>query len=272
MTVKHLTKAATVYEIAACVREYGYVVIDELVPVELMDRIEAELQPYFDTTQFGHLSELGFKTQRTGSLIARSPAVHELILQETYLGAIKALLSHAMTVQLTVTEVNSLAPGAEAQFLHQDEMLYDRFPFPPDYEILINSLWALTEFTEEMGATRVVPGSHTAGVGAQFSAEDSLPIEMKRGSVLIFSGKLYHGGGANRSEQIRRAIDIGFSVGWVRQVKNQYLSCPIEITRTLPKDLLSLMGYESTGGYGFVGDRHNALAVFDPAYQPLLKK
>ncbi|NLO54194.1 MAG: hypothetical protein GX105_07125 [Gammaproteobacteria bacterium] len=123
MTVKHLTKAATVYEIAACVREYGYVVIDELVPVELMDRIEAELQPYFDTTQFGHLSELGFKTQRTGSLIARSPAVHELILQETYLGAIKALLSHAMTVQLTVTEEASWAPGAEAQLLHQDEKL-----------------------------------------------------------------------------------------------------------------------------------------------------
>lgn len=261
MALQRLTRAATADEVAACVREHGYVVIDELVPVALMDRIEAELQPYFDSTAFGHLTELGFATQRTGSLIARSPSVRELILQEAFLGAMKQLLSHSATIQLALTEVTSLAPGAEAQFLHQDEMLYDNFPFPVGYEVFVNSLWALTDYTEEMGATRVVPGSHTAGAGAKFSDKDSLPVEMARGSVLLFSSKIYHGGGANRSDRIRRAIDIGFSVGWVRQVENQFLSCPIEVARTLPKELVSLMGYASTGGYGLVGDRENALTV-----------
>ena len=89
MALKYVERTATADEIATCVREHGCVIIDELVPVELMDRIETELQPYFDSTAFGHLSELGFATQRTGSLIARSPSVHELILQETYLGAVK---------------------------------------------------------------------------------------------------------------------------------------------------------------------------------------
>ena len=269
MAVQHVARTATAGEIAACVREHGHVVIDELVTAEVMDRIELELQPYFDSTRFGHLPELGFKTQRTGSLITRSPTVRELVMHETYLGAVKELLSHAATVQLAVTEVTSLAPGAEAQFLHQDEMLYDRFPFPVDYEIFVNSLWALTEFTEEMGATRVVPGSQTAGAGAQFRYEDSIPVEMTRGSVLLFSSKIYHGGGVNRSDRIRRAIDIGFSVGWVRQVENQYLSCPMEIARTLPKDLLRIMGYESTGGYGFIGDRQNSLTLFGLADEPM---
>ncbi len=269
MAIQHVARTATVGEVVACVREHGHVVIDELVPVEMMDRIEAELQPYFDSTSFGHLPELGFKTQRTGSLIARSPTVRELVMQETYLGAIKELLSHATTMQLAITEVTSLAPGAEAQFLHQDEMLYDRFPFPVDYEIFVNSLWALTDFTEEMGATRIVPGSHTAAAGAQFSYEDSMPVEMTRGSALLFSSKIYHGGGVNRSDRIRRAIDIGFSVGWVRQVENQYLSCPMEIARTLPKDLLSIMGYASTGGYGFIGDRQNAFTALGLANEPM---
>jgi ectoine hydroxylase-related dioxygenase (phytanoyl-CoA dioxygenase family) len=268
MALQHLAKTATVDEVAACVREHGHVIIDELVSVELIDRIEAELQPFFEATAFGHLSELGFGTQRTGSLIARSPSVHELILQETYLGAVKQLLSHSATVQLSLTEVTSLAPGAEAQFLHQDEMLYDNFPFPIDYEIFVNSLWALTDYTEKMGATRVVPGSHKAGTGAKFNDEDSLPVEMDRGSVLLFSSKIYHGGGANRSDRIRRAVDIGFSVGWVRQVENQFLSCPIEIARTLPKELVSLMGYASTGGYGLVGDRENALTTLGMANEP----
>lgn len=261
MTVQHLPNTATVTEIVACVREHGHVVIDQLAPTETMDRIQAELQPYFDSTAYGHLPELGFNTQRTGSLIARSPAVRELIMEKTYLGAAKELLSHANSMQLALTEVNSLSPGAQAQFLHQDEVLYDNFPFPADYEIFLNSLWALTDSTEAMGATRVVPGSHTAGAGAIYSHEDSIPVEMSRGSVLLFSSKLYHGGGENRSNQIRRMIDIGFSVGWVRQVENQYLSCPIEIARTLPEELQKVMGYESTGGYGFIGDRKNAFSV-----------
>ena len=93
-------------------------------------------------------------------------------------------------------------------------------------------------------------------------------MEMERGSVLLFSSKIYHGGGANRSDRIRRAIDIGFSVGWVRQVENQYLSCPMEIARTLPRELVSLMGYASTGGYGLVGGRENALTTLGIANEP----
>lgn len=264
MAIQHLSRTATITEIVACVREHGHVVIDELAPSETMDRIQTELQPYFDSTSFGHLPELGYNTQRTGSLIARSPAVRELVMEKTYLGAMKELLSHANSIQLSLTEVNSLSPGAKSQFLHQDEMLYDIYPFPADYEILINSLWALTDSTEEMGATRVVPGSHTAGAGAKFSFEDSLPVEMTRGSVLLFSGKIYHGGGDNRSNLTRRMIDIGFSVSWVRQVENQYLSCPIEIARTLPEDLQKIMGYGSTGGYGFIGDREDSLSILKP--------
>ena len=264
MTVQHMSRTATVAEVVACVREHGHVVIDELAPSETMDRIQAELQPYFDSTPYGHLPELGYHTQRTGSLIVRSPAVRELIMEKTYLGAVRELLSHASSMQLSLTEVNSLSPGAKAQFLHQDEVLFDNYPFSADYEIFLNSLWALTDSTEEMGATRVVPGSQTAGAGVTFSHEDSIPVEMTRGSVLLFSSKLYHGGGENRSNKIRRMIDIAFSVGWVRQAENQYLSCPMEIARTLPEDLQRIMGYESTGGYGFIGDRESALSVLKP--------
>jgi ectoine hydroxylase-related dioxygenase (phytanoyl-CoA dioxygenase family) len=259
MDIKHMSAKSDVSELVSSFRENGYVVIDRLVPESMMDAIEHELQPYFDSAPYGHLPELGFHTQRLGSLIERSRTVRELILQETYLAAVRQLFSHTTQVQLSVTEINSIAPGAEAQFLHQDEMLFDCFPFPVDYDVFINSLWALTDFTEEMGATRVVPCSHTAGPSAQFSQADSLPVEMPRGSVMIFSGKIYHGGGANRSQLVRRAIDIGFSAGWVRQVENQYLSCAKETARGLPLELAKLMGYESTGGYGLIGNRENAL-------------
>lgn len=103
MALQHVASTAPVDEVAACIREHGYVITNELAAVEVMDCIEAELQPYFDSTPFGHLSELGFNTQRTGSLIARSPAVCVMILQGTFLGAVKQRLSHSATVQLSLT-------------------------------------------------------------------------------------------------------------------------------------------------------------------------
>jgi ectoine hydroxylase-related dioxygenase (phytanoyl-CoA dioxygenase family) len=251
----HLPSSATVEEAAACVREHGYVVIDELVPADTMDRLDADLEPFYAATPFGTSPGLGFRTQRTGGLVGRSPTVRELVVHPLLLGTVRSLLAHASMVQLSLTEVITLAPGAEAQFLHQDELIYDGFPFDPDYLVSVNSLWAATEFTVESGATRIVPGSHRAGAGRTFDSSDAVPVEMARGSVLIFSGKLYHGGGENRSRSRRRALDLGFSVGWVRQEENQYLACPPEVARAFPEELLRLIGYDRGHGVGHTADR-----------------
>jgi ectoine hydroxylase-related dioxygenase (phytanoyl-CoA dioxygenase family) len=116
-----------------------------------------------------------------------------------------------------------------------------------------------------MGATRVVPGSQRLGPDERFTEADTVAAEMTRGSVLIFSGKLYHGGGENRSDRVRKALDLCFNVGWVRQEENQYLSCPPEIARTLPDDLLRLMGYRADHGYGHVGNRQDPLQALGRA-------
>ena len=265
VTLQHLPNTATVEEATACVREHGYVVVDELVPTATMDRLEDDLAPYFEPTPFGTTPGLGFRTQRTGGLIGRSPTVRELVVHPILLGTVRALLAHASTVQLSLTEVISLAPGAEAQFLHQDELIYDAYPFDADYLVSVNSLWAVTEFTVESGATRIVPGSHRAGTGATFEECDTVPIEMARGSALIFSGKLYHGGGENRSDRVRRALDLGFSVGWVRQEENQYLACPPEVARDLSEDLLRLIGYDYGHGVGHTADRLDPITTLRPA-------
>ena len=88
---------------------------------------------------------------------------------------------------------------------------------------------------------------------------------MSKGSVLLYSGSVYHGGGANRSDATRVGINITYNLSWLRQEENQYLSCPPEIAKTLPVPLLKLMGYRR-GAYalGYVDDLRDPIEVVRP--------
>ena len=262
MSLIHFPATASKEELAACLREHGYAIVDRLVPEDVMDKIEEEIDPFTKTVDYGTDSFLGKLTKRTGGLIARSPTVRDLVMNKLVLDTVGDILSHTTTYQLHLTQIVELHPGSPEQKIHQDELVWDMYPFPVDYEIQCNTLWAMTDYTEEMGATRVVPGSHRAGRGARYTFEDTLPAVMDRGSVLIYTGKIYHGAGENKSDRIRRALNLTYSVGWVRQEENQYLSCPPEVARTLPDDLLKLMGYQcGCFALGYVRDFEDPLAV-----------
>ena len=151
----------------------------------------------------------------------------------------------------------SVLPGETHQPLHRDELAWDFFPFPLDYDVQCNTMWAMTDFTVENGATRIVPGSHLIEGKQTYEDDDPRIIraEMERGSMFFYSGKVYHGAAANRSDEVRQGINITYCVGWVRQEENQYLSTPLEVARTLDPDLLKLMGYQMGGlAMGYIRD------------------
>ena len=260
MEIQRLPNTATVEEATEVVRQHGHVIIDALVPPSIMDQILADMQPYIDVTPFSENEWFGNGSQRVGNLIARSPTGRDLVMNPLVLGVARNIVAPSAAMQLGATEMISLKAGAPAQFIHQDELTFDSFPFPDDYVVSCNSLWAVTDCTEENGATRVVPGSH-ARPRAEYRMEDTLPAEMVRGSVLIFTSKLWHAGGHNRSSEVRRVQAINYAVGWVRQEENQFLACPQEVARTLPEDLLKLMGYQIGHGYGHAGGQSDPLAT-----------
>ncbi|TPG36726.1 phytanoyl-CoA dioxygenase family protein [Mycolicibacterium hodleri] len=247
-TLNHLPATVPLERVVEALRRDSYVIIDDLVSPQLMDALEAELDPFVDASPVGSEAHLGTMTRRTGALVARSPLSHELIRHPTILGAVRAFLDHASAYQLMLTQVISIYPGEKAQGLHQDENAWDYFPFPPDYHVQCNTLWALSDYTTEMGATRIVPGSHLHGAPTEFTDADCLQAEMSRGSVLLYSGKIWHSGGANRSDRVRKAININYAVGWVRQEENQYLACPPDVAKNLDDDMLRLIGYQQ-GAY-----------------------
>jgi ectoine hydroxylase-related dioxygenase (phytanoyl-CoA dioxygenase family) len=252
-------------DVSAIVRCAGACVVVDLAPAGLLDRVHDELEPYFEATPEGPDSFSGRLTRRTGALIARSPSCRELVVHPLAVGTARDLLAQATGIQLHLTQAIAIGPGESAQPIHRDQWAFDFFPFPRGYDVQCNTIWALTDFTEENGATRVVPGSNTAEDRLTFEPEDTEAAVMDRGSVLFYSGSVYHGGGANRSSSTRIGINITYNVAWLRQEENQYLSVPREVAETLLTDLLRLMGCDR-GAYalGYIDDLRDPIEAVRP--------
>ena len=265
MPIEHLKPQDTPERVAEVLARDGCCVVDRLVAAALTQRALDELRPWLERTDPGSDDFSGRRTRRTGALIARSETARGLIQHPLVLGGVQRLLQDATTFQLHLTQVIAIGPGETAQTLHRDQWGFDFFPFPSGYEVQCNTLWAVTDFTADNGATRVIPGSHKYEDKLRLTAADTEPAEMEAGSVLFYTGSLYHGGGANHSGATRYGLNITYTRGWLRQEENQYLSVPHEIARQLPTPLLRLMGY-ARGAYalGYVDDLRDPLAVLRP--------
>ena len=261
MTAHRFAPETDPADVSAFLAEHGYAIVERAVDETVMDQLEAEVAPYVEASAAGRDVYDGMFTRRTGSLIARCPTARTLVMHPTVLGTVGHFLGHATTFQLHLTQLITIEPGETKQKPHRDQMAFDFYPFPPDYHVQCNTMWALTDFTAPNGATHIAPGTSVMGdVEAEAVAE--LQAEMPRGSVLFYDGKVLHGGGANTSDRPRQGVNITYAVGWVRQEENQFLACPPEIARTLDDDLLKLMGYQQGAfALGYVGDQQDPLAV-----------
>jgi ectoine hydroxylase-related dioxygenase (phytanoyl-CoA dioxygenase family) len=261
MNLHHFDPSTDPVEIADHIDRFGYAIVDRLADPGLLDRLAAEVTPSVEGSATGRDDYDGRHTRRTGALVARSPAARELVMDPLVVTAVRQFLSHASAVQLHLTQIITIGPGETQQHLHRDQMAFDLYPFPTDYHVQCNTIWALTDFTGENGATHICPG--TSGMtNAEAVRTASLQAEMERGSVLFYEGKVLHGGGANRSDAARQGVNITYSVGWVRQEENQFLACPPDVARTLDDDLLRMMGYQQGAfALGYVGDQLDPLAV-----------
>ena len=265
MPLSHLPADTAAQAVIDALARDGAVIVDRLIGDDLLDRVAVELEPHLAVTPFGPDDFSGYRTRRCGGLIGRVPASRELVMHPLSLAAAGGLLAHATNFQLHLTQAIAIGPGEPAQPIHRDQWAFDFFPFPNGDEVQCNTIWALTEFTEENGATRVVPGSHRAEDGQRYSEGDSVAAEMARGSVLYYTGAVYHGGGANRSDAVRIGLNITYDLAWLRQEENQYLSVPREVAATLPEDLLRLMGY-ARGAYalGYIDDLRDPIEAVRP--------
>ena len=239
------------------INKNGYTIVPDVFDAERalairdrLDELETELQIGAGANSFE-----GTETRRIYNLLAHGKLFEEIALDPTVLPIVEGVLEHEFQVS-TVAAI-TIGPGQNAQPIHADDQV---MPIArPHKATVCNSMWAITDFTEANGATRIIPGSHARDHGPNYGTHyDSIPAEMKMGSVMVWHGSFWHGGGANTSDERRYGIAMNYCAGWVRPQENQQLGIPLETIKGFDTRLQEMCGF---GTYrGLIGhiDRQTA--------------
>lgn len=258
LSLTTLGPKATTDEILDVVREDGAVILKDLLSPNRVRSVLDEVQPYIDATEEGQDDFTGFRTTRTGALVARSPGCRGLILNESVLAAARAFLApYCARIQLHLGQIIRVKPGETRQEIHRDRWAWGTYL--KDIEPQFNTIWAFSEFRPENGATRVVPGSTAWPDRRRPKSAEIAVAEMSPGSALLYTGSVFHGAGANESSQDRVGMNLTYSLAWLRQEENQFLSCPPDIAKGLEPAMQDLLGY-TLGSY--------ALGYYTPPLPP----
>jgi len=182
----------------------------------------------------------GRRTVRIYNLLARDRVFEQVPVHPAVLPLVESVLDAGCLVS-SLSSI-TIGPGESAQPIHADDQL---IPLDKPHRALVcNTMWALTDFDEANGATRVVPGSHLRDHSPAYGRDQpSEPAEMRAGSVLVWHGSLWHGGGANRTSERRTGIAMNYCAGFVRQQENQQLGIPRDVARGFSPRLRELVGY-----------------------------
>jgi ectoine hydroxylase-related dioxygenase (phytanoyl-CoA dioxygenase family) len=247
---------AAVAEHVERVARDGYTIVEDAIDADLvaaltddLARLEAELDIQPSPNSFE-----GANTLRVYNLLAHGDVWQRVPVHESVLPIVEGVLDAGCLIS-SLSSVN-IGPAETAQPIHADDML---IPIPkPHPPTVCNSMWALTDFTDANGATRIIPESHLRDHSPDYGQPyDSIPAAMPRGGVLIWHGSLWHGGGANETEHRRVGIAMNYCAGYIRQQENQQLGLASSMVRTFSPRLQELVGY---GIYnGLIGhiDKHS---------------
>jgi ectoine hydroxylase-related dioxygenase (phytanoyl-CoA dioxygenase family) len=267
VAVPRFQAECTAEEVSAALADHGVVIIERLLDRAACDRLAGELGPWIEATPVGADDFSGVNTRRTGGLLTKCPSSLALVAHPLVLDVVdRTLWAKKTTFQLHLTQSIVIGPDSAAQALHRDHWCFDFFPFSREVDVEVSTIWALTDFVEENGATRVVPDSHRTPDDHRYEPHDSVPATMPAGSVVLYLGSTVHGGGANRSGAARVGVNVDYVLGFLRQEENQYLTYSLDEVSKMPERVQRLLGYEP-GAYalGYIDGGRSPMTLLNGA-------
>ncbi len=236
----------------------GYLLIENALPESEQRRLRDALnRAYGDLEKAGrntYPGNVGMTERLILNLHNKDRSFIELLDHPVSYPLVSHMLqdgSYKNSEPFIVTQFSARDPrlGAPPQQLHIDS----RFPGPP-FALMTIALWMLNDFTVESGATRLVPGSHRR---LEYPRDgvlqpDEITVQAPAGSVLIYNGSAWHGGGAKLKGLERWSVIISYARWWMKPAFDMTLNTPAEVYNALSPARRELFGFTSVPP----GDEH----------------
>jgi ectoine hydroxylase-related dioxygenase (phytanoyl-CoA dioxygenase family) len=271
--LRHVPASAPIEDVVRVLSEDGGVIVRDLIDAPTVAAINREVDGWVDSADpaMRHLNPaiqmfFGDKTKHVGGVAGKSRTfATEVMIHPVFLGLCDAILKPSCaSYQLNLAHLIARGPGAEGQYLHRDELVWNLVPRPHP-ELQLASIVALVDFSAANGATRVVPGSHTWDPERHANGDEVADAEMPAGSAVIYLGSTIHGGGANATtDNWRRGVHISYTLGWLRTEENNYLAVPPAVARTLPRKCQEVLGYAVHDAIALNGGYLGMVSLRDP--------
>ena len=233
----------------------GGAIAKDFLPKKIVDELVRDMTPHLDAVDWCNTDAtddvgdtfFGLRTKRLHGLPARSARVSDILLHPIFQAMSEHFLKpRCRDVRFSTGELMVLGNGESDQILHRDADSWAYFPSPRP-EVLVSVNVALTDFTADNGATVVIPGSHVWDADRKAKPEEATSAIMTRGSALLYSGNVLHGGGSNRTDEIRIGLYCGLLLSWLQPLENHLITNGIDAIRALPEEVRLLCGYSEQG-------------------------
>ena len=255
--VTHLPPDCSTDDLIDLLEQDGAAIVDSFVSDAWLAEFNAAVQTsvdHYTPYDYGEPEAeefLGRQTVRLNGLMNKAPNYIDLISDERLLTVMDHFLGpQCGQYRLNSSEVIEIHGGETAQELHWDDVIWPAHFWAPDKLLQFNVMVAATDFTENNGATQVVPGSHRWDHSKrEAKAEEVTLATMKAGSAVFIPGKTLHGGGTNTDGTKRRAIVASYVLGWLRTQENHFLHTSVEQAKAWPQRVRELLGYDLYAHY-----------------------
>ncbi|GAA5315690.1 MAG: phytanoyl-CoA dioxygenase family protein [Candidatus Pelagadaptatus aseana] len=234
--------------------ENGYFIIENMISREQCQEIKQTALALFEH-ESGRNNFEGFKTQRLYATFEKTLICNDLVDDPLVLNVLDELFHP--NYLLSQLQIINILPGEAQQPLHHDDAFYD-IPRPRK-PLGAATIFAIDDFTETNGATTIIPGSHKWGNEQPLPNNDprQIPVIMPAGSMLFFSGTLWHGGGANQSDNARMCVTAQYCDSWLRPQENYSLSISKATVKQCSEHIQRMLGYSIHPPFlGFVNGMH----------------
>jgi len=256
--VTGVPRAREAVEAARLLRDYGAVVMEDLATSDTMDVLAADLAKDTSGTFFGSKDSFaGATTSRNAAKpLGESAVARELATSEKVLAVVDDILKpYCKRIILGTCSAIDVSPGGAPQVLHRDDSMWaSELLCGSEIHFSVSVMWAVSDFDEANGATRVALHSHE-GCPRQNGTEPVAAATMAKGSALLWLGGTLHGAGGSsattttvaknlENKAKRRGLLFIYNLGFLRSEHNFHNAIPPDVIRSFPKDLRDLLGYD----------------------------